>query len=174
MPHPSVAVPALLNPTYRELEHELPWLQLSTFLRCGSVEHLFLPPNPLLLLVGFWFQISPWRHGVPAVTPHSAAVAGDGAAFPQPCWDSGLGAGCVCTEWMSQASPGHQFTANQFSPACSLRCRLGGEEGACRGARAEGTASLHSQHSGLGCSPAWGGRKGGQPEGGREGKELLA
>lgn len=34
-------------------------VELSTFLWCGSIEHLFLPPNPLLLLAGFVFQISP-------------------------------------------------------------------------------------------------------------------
>lgn len=64
--------------------------------------------------------------------------------------------GCVCTEWMSQALAGHQFTANQFSPACSLRCQLGGEKGVCRRDRAEGRASLHQPALRTGLQPRMG------------------
>lgn len=45
----------LFNPTNWEQEQELPWLELSTFLCCGSFEHLFLPPKLLLLAE---FQVS--------------------------------------------------------------------------------------------------------------------
>lgn len=39
--------------------------------------------------------------------------------------------GCVCTGWMSQALAGHQFTANQFSPAAACAAGSGstGEAG---------------------------------------------
>lgn len=72
---------------------------------------------------------------------------------------------------MSQALAGHRFTANQFSPGCSLCCRLGGEEGACRGDRAEGRASLHQPALRTGLQPCMGRQERGTARGGEGERE---